>query len=74
MIQKHSSKERTPVHISARFLISTLKQLDKSYTENNYTTDYTGRCSKIFKQLAIQLDFPVSQQLKTNSYSKHWIT
>mmetsp|Transcript_39057 Transcript_39057/g.34741 ORF Transcript_39057/g.34741 Transcript_39057/m.34741 type:complete len:425 (-) Transcript_39057:1022-2296(-) len=57
---KHASgKEKTPVHISARFLLSILRQLDRSYTENNYRKLYLEMLQD-FKRLATHLDFSIS--------------
>jgi len=47
------------MHISARFLVSTFKKLDKNYTENNYYKLYK-EIFEDFKQMADQLDISIS--------------
>jgi len=56
---KHSNKEKTPMHISARYLVSILKKLDHSYTQNNYYRLYKEMFED-FKKMANDLDFSIS--------------
>lgn len=56
---KHSNKEKTPMHISARYLVSILKKLDQSYTQNNYYKLYKEMFED-FKAMANMLDYSIS--------------